>query len=205
MGLRHRILDLISNPNIAYILMMLGFYGLFFELTNPGSIFPGVVGGICLILAFYAFQTLPVNYAGVLLIILALVMFVLETQIASHGALTIGGLVSMVLGSIMLFEAGGPLFRVSLGVIFATTGVTAAFFVIVVGLVIKAHKRKPVTGTEGLVGLEGRTSTEITRRGGTVRVRGEIWSAHSDEPIAKDEQVEVVSASGLKVKVKRKT
>jgi membrane-bound serine protease (ClpP class) len=205
MGLRHRILDLISNPNIAYILMMLGFYGLFFELTNPGSIFPGVVGGICLILAFYAFQTLPVNYAGVLLIILALVMFVLETQIASHGALTIGGLVSMVLGSIMLFEAGGPLFRVSLGVIFATTGVTAAFFVIVVGLMIKAHKRKPVTGTEGLVGLEGTTSTEITPRGGTVRVRGEIWSAHSDEPIAKDEQVEVVSASGLKVKVKRKT
>ncbi|KKM90496.1 hypothetical protein LCGC14_1238050 [marine sediment metagenome] len=204
MGLRHRILDVISNPNIAYILMMLGFYGLFFELTNPGAIFPGVVGGISLILAFYAFQTLPVNYAGVMLILLAVVMFVLETQLASYGALTIGGLIAMFLGSLMLFSEGGPLFRVSLQVIFATTGTTAAFFVEIVGLIIKAHKRKPSTGNEGLVGLEGKASSEVGPESGSVRVHGEIWSAVSDEDISEGSSVVVESANGLKVKVKRK-
>ena len=205
MGLRHRILDIISNPNIAYILMMLGFYGLFFELTNPGAIFPGVVGGISLILAFYAFQTLPVNYAGVMLILLAVVMFVLETQLASHGALTIGGLIAMFLGSLMLFSEGGPLFRVSLQVIFATTGTTAAFFVIVVGLIIKAHKRKPSTGNEGLVGLEGKASSEVGPESGSVRVHGEIWSAVSDEDIPEDTSIIVESVNGMKIKVKRRT
>ncbi len=204
MGLRHRILDIISNPNIAYILMMLGFYGLFFELTNPGAIFPGVVGGICLILAFYAFQTLPVNYAGVMLILLAVVMFVLETQIASHGALTIGGLVAMFFGSLMLFSEGGPLFRVSISVIATTTGTTALFFVVVVGLVIRAYKRKPFTGNEGLEGLEGKASTMVDKDGGTVHVHGEIWAAYSDEQISEGENVVVESANGLKVKVRKK-
>ena len=204
MGLRHRILDIISNPNIAYMLMMLGFYGLFFELTNPGAIFPGVVGGICLILAFYAFQTLPVNYAGVMLILLAVVMFVLETQIASHGALTIGGLVAMFLGSLMLFSEGGPLFRVSISVIATTTGVTALFFVVVVGLVVRAHKRKPSTGNEGLVGLEGKSTTAVDKDGGTVHVHGEIWSAYSDEQISEGENIVVESANGLKMKVRKK-
>jgi len=110
MGLRLKILALISNPNIAYILMLLGFYGLFFEFTNPGSIFPGVVGGICLILAFYAFQTLPVNYAGLLLIVLAVILFVLEIKITSGGVLTIGGIISMIIGSIMLFESPDPFY-----------------------------------------------------------------------------------------------
>ncbi len=204
MSLRHRILDTISNPNIAYILMMLGFYGLFFELTNPGAIFPGVVGGISLILAFYAFQTLPVNYAGVLLILLAVVMFVLETQVASSGALTIGGLVAMVLGSLMLFSGGGPLFRVSISVIATTTGMTALFFVVVVGLIVSAHKRKPVTGNEGLVGIEGKALSAVDRDGGSVHVHGEIWSAYSEEQISEGEVVVVQSASELKVKVKRK-
>ena len=204
MGLRHRILDIISNPNIAYILMMLGFYGLFFELTNPGSIFPGVVGGISLILAFYAFQTLPVNYAGVMLILLAVVMFVLETQIASSGALTIGGLVAMFLGSLMLFSGGGPLFRVSISVIATTTGMTALFFVVVVGLILRAHKRKPTTGSEGLVGIDGKASTIVDKDGGTVKVHGEIWSAYSDEQISEGESVVVESANGLKVKVRKK-
>lgn len=205
MGLRHRILDIISNPNIAYILMMLGFYGLFFELTNPGAIFPGVVGGISLILAFYAFQTLPVNYAGVLLILLAVIMFVLETQMASSGALTIGGLIAMFLGSLMLFSGGGPLFRVSISVIATTTGTTALFFVVVVGLILRAHKSKPTTGSEGLVGLEGKASTVVDRDDGTVHVHGELWSAYSDEQISKGESVVVESANGLKVKVRKKT
>src|SRR3990170_4493303 len=101
MGLRHKILNLISDPNVAYILMLLGFYGLFFELTNPGAIFPGVFGGICLILAFYAFQTLPVNYAGLMLIILAIILFLAEIKVVSYGILTIGGVISMILGSVM--------------------------------------------------------------------------------------------------------
>lgn len=202
MGFRQRVLDLISDPNIAYILMLLGIYGLFFELTNPGSIFPGVLGGICLILAFYAFQTLPVNYAGILLIILAIILFILEVKIVSHGILTIGGIISMIIGSIMLFESSSPFFKLSLYVILPAVIVTALFFVITFGLAIKAWKRKPVTGIEGIVGLEGVARTDI-KDDGMVYVRGEIWSAMSDEPIKSGEKVRVEAISGLKLKVKK--
>jgi membrane-bound serine protease (ClpP class) len=203
MGLRHRILNLISDPNVAYILMLLGFYGLFFELTNPGSIFPGVMGGICLILAFYAFQTLPVNYAGLLLIILAIILFILEVKIISHGVLTIGGIISMVIGSIMLFESPAPFMKLSLYVILPAAIITALFFSLTLGLAFKAFKRKPVTGSEGLLGGEGVASTDITKDGGMVLLHGERWSAYSDEPISKGEKVKVEAVSGLKVKVKR--
>ena len=202
MGLRHRILNLISDPNVAYILMLLGFYGLFFELTNPGSIFPGVMGGICLILAFYAFQTLPVNYAGLLLIILAIILFILEVKIISHGVLTIGGIISMVIGSIMLFESPAPFMKLSLYVILPAAIITALFFSLTLGLAFKAFKRKPVTGSEGLLGGEGVASTDITKDGGMVLLHGERWSAYSDEPISKGEKVKVEAVSGLKVKVK---
>jgi membrane-bound serine protease (ClpP class) len=204
MGLRYRILNLISDPNVAYILMLLGFYGLFFELTNPGSIFPGVMGGICLILAFYAFQTLPVNYAGLLLIILAIILFILEVKIISHGVLTIGGIISMVIGSIMLFESPAPFMKLSLYVILPAAIITALFFSLTLGLAFKAFKRKPVTGSEGLLGGEGVASTDITRDGGMVLLHGERWSAYSDETIAKGEKIIVESVSGLKVKVKVK-
>lgn len=205
MGLRLRILDLISNPNVAYILMLLGFYGIFFELTNPGAIFPGVTGGICLILAFYAFQTLPVNYAGLLLIILAIVLFVLEAQIASHGALTIGGIISMVIGSIMLFETAGPFLKLSLYIVLPAVMITTAFFTLTLGLAFKAYRRKPVTGREGLIGLEGKATTDITKDEGMVLVHGELWSAYSDEPIANGEKITVEEVSGLKVKVRKTT
>jgi membrane-bound serine protease (ClpP class) len=203
MGLRHRILNLISDPNVAYILMLLGFYGLFFELTNPGSIFPGVMGGICLILAFYAFQTLPVNYAGLLLIILAIILFILEVKIISHGVLTIGGIISMVIGSIMLFESPAPFMKLSLYVILPAAIITALFFSLTLGLAFKAFKRKPVTGSEGLLGGEGVASTDITKDGGMILLHGERWSAYSDELISKGEKVKVEAVSGLKVKVKR--
>src|SRR3972149_5873139 len=202
MGLRHRILNLISDPNVAYILMLLGFYGLFFELTNPGSIFAGVMGGICLILAFYAFQTLPVNYAGLLLIILAIILFILEVKIISHGVLTIGGIISMVIGSIMLFESPAPFMKLSLYVILPAAIITALFFSLTLGLAFKAFKRKPVTGSEGLLGGEGVASTDITKDGGMVLLHGERWSAYSDEPISKGEKVKVEAVAGLKVKVK---
>ena len=203
MGFRQKILNLISDPNVAYILMLLGFYGLFFELTNPGSIFPGVMGGISLILAFYAFQTLPVNYAGLLLIILAIILFVLEIKIVSHGVLTIGGIISMVIGSIMLFESPAPFMKLSLYVILPAVVITTLFFTLIIGLAVKAHRRRPVTGPEGLLGAEGVASTDITKDGGMVLLHGERWAAYSDEPISKNEKVKVEAVSRLKVKVKR--
>ena len=203
MSARQRILDLISNPNVAYILMMLGFYGLFFEVTNPGAIFPGVVGGISLILAFYAFQTLPVNYAGLLLIILGIILFVLELKVTSYGALTIGGLVAMVLGSVMLIDSPGPFMKLSLYTILPATLGTAAFFTIALRLVYKAQVAKPVTGMEGLLGLVGRATTDFDSDGGMVHVRGELWRAYSEEPIAKGDHVTVIKVEGLMVRVKK--
>ncbi|RME66283.1 MAG: nodulation protein NfeD [Nitrospirae bacterium] len=203
MGMRFRILKAISDPNVAYILMLLGFYGLFFELTNPGAVFPGVVGAICLILAFYAFQSLPVNYAGVLLILLGIVLFILEVKITSHGALTIGGIVSMLIGSLMLFESPGPFMKLSLALVVPAVIVTALFFSLTLTLAYKAWKRKPVTGTEGLIGLEGIAHTDVFKDG-MVLVRGEYWQAYSDEPIKKGERVVVESVSGLRIKVKKK-
>jgi len=204
MGLRYKILNFVSDPSVAYMLMLLGFYGLFFELTNPGAIFPGVAGAICLILAFYSFQTLPVNYAGLLLIILGLVLFVLEVKVLSHGVLTIGGIISMVMGSLMLFESSEPMFKLSLYLILPVVIFTAMFFTATFSLAYKAYRRTPVTGSEGLVGQEGRAASDITRDGGTVKVRGEIWSAYSDEIIKKGEAISVVSVSGLTIKVKKK-
>lgn len=203
-GLRHKILNLISDPNIAYILMLLGFYGLFFELTNPGAIFPGVLGGICLILAFYAFQTLPVNYAGFLLIILAIILFILEVKITSHGVLTIGGIIAMVIGSIMLFETGSPFIKLSLAIILPAAIITALFFTVTLGLALKALRRKPITGIEGLVGHEGVAMGDITKENGMILVHGERWSAFSDEPIKAGEKIIVESVSGLKVKIRKK-
>jgi membrane-bound serine protease (ClpP class) len=201
-GVRQKILNLISDPNVAYILMLLGFYGLFFELTNPGALFPGVIGGICLILAFYAFQTLPVNYAGVLLIILALVLFILEIKIVSHGILSIGGVIAMVIGSLMLFESSAPFMKLSLYVILPAVIVTVLFFGLTIELALKAYRRKPVTGKEGLIGSLGSAETDITSNEGTALLHGERWSAYSEEPVSKGERIIVESVSGLKVKVK---
>jgi len=205
MSLRHKILNVITDPNVAYMLMLLGFYGLFFELTSPGAIFPGVMGGICLILAFYAFQTLPVNYAGLLLIILAIILFILEIKIISHGVLTIGGVIAMLFGSLMLFESHGPFMKLSLFLILPAVIATALFLTAVVGLAYKAYKRRPITGAEGLVGMEGIANADITKDSGIVLLRGEIWSAYSDETISKGEKIVVESVSGLKVKVRKTT
>jgi len=204
MGVRHKILNFITDPSVAYMLMLLGFYGLFFELTNPGSIFPGVAGGIFLILAFYSFQTLPVNYAGLALIIFAIVLFVLEVKIVSHGLLTIGGIISMVFGSLMLFESPEPIYRISLAIIVPAALITALFFTLTFRLAYKALKRKPVTGSEGMVGLEGKATELITRTGGMVSLHGELWSAFSDEDIERGQDIVVTAVSGLKLKVKKK-
>ncbi len=203
MSIRNKILDFISNPNVAYILMLLGFYGLFFELTNPGAIFPGVMGGICLILGFYALQTLPVNYAGLLLIIMGLVFFILELKIISHGLLTIGGIMALIFGSLMLFDSSSPFFKLSLAVIVPVVLITALLFVLTVRLAYKAFRKRPLTGTEGLIGLEGTAITEITPQGGSVRVHGELWSGWSGETVPKGSAIVVEAIQGLKLKVRR--
>jgi membrane-bound serine protease (ClpP class) len=204
MGLRHKILDIISDPNIAYLLMLLGFYGLFFELTNPGVILPGVIGALSLILALYSFQTLPVNYAGLLLIFLAIVLFILEIKVTSYGMLTIGGLVSMTIGSIMLFDSPLPFFQLSLKVILPAVILTTLFFSLTVYLAVKAYRRKPVTGAEGLIGLEGEARTDVYRTG-QVFVHGEIWQAWSDGPVEAGDRIIVEKVVNLKLKVKKQT
>ncbi len=204
MGLRLKILNLISDPSFAYILMLLGFYGLFFELTNPGSLLPGIIGAISLVLAFYAFQTLPVNYAGLLLIIIGIALFLLEVKVTSYGLLTVSGIVSLTLGSLMLFESPMPFLRVSLSIILPAAIITALFFVFTFRLAYKAHKRKHATGSEALVGLEGIAKSDVGPLGGMVQVHGEFWSAYSESRIAKDDKVVVEAVSGLKVKIRKK-
>ncbi len=204
MDMRYKILNFISDPSVAYMLMLLGFYGLFFELTNPGAIFPGVTGAIFLILAFYSFQTLPVNYAGLLLILLALILFLLEIKVASYGLLTIGGIIVMVIGSLMLFDSSAPFLRLSFALIIPAVIITALFFSATFSLAYTALHRKPVTGAESLTGAEGKAVTDITKDGGTAALHGEIWSAHSDEIIKKGDKIEVISMSGLQIKVKRR-
>ena len=202
MGFRERFLATLSNPNIAYILMMIGLVGLYFELSNPGAIFPGVIGGICLILAFFAFRSLPVNYAGVLLILLGVVLFIAEIKIASYGLLTVGGVISLALGSIMLFESPFPYLRASLAVIIPTVAVTAAFFIFAVTMTIKAHLAKPATGAEGLQGEIGRVTTRLAPEG-KVFVHGELWNAYIDGTLEEGQKIRVLKAEGLKLKVEK--
>jgi len=198
-----RFLFLLTNPNIAYILLLLGIYGLFFELQNPGAIFPGVIGGIALVLAFYSFQMLPVNYAGLALIILGIIMFILEIKITSYGLLTIGGITSLFLGSLLLFESPLPFFRPSIVLLIVAAVVTALFFALIVGLGIRAHLRKPTTGKEGLVGAIGIASEDLNPSG-TIMVEGELWSAESVSGlIEKGEKVKVLEVKGMLLKVEK--
>lgn len=201
MNWRDKILSIISNPNIAYILFMAGLLGLYFEFSNPGAIFPGVVGAISLILAFFSFQALPVNYAGMLLIILAIVLFILDVKIASYGILSIGGIIAMFLGSVMLFQTPDPAMRVSLQVIVPVVLVTAAFFIIGVWLSLRTLRTRPVSGDKGLLGLEGDARTTVNKDGGSVFVEGTHWSAWSDAEIAEGAKVKVVEVKGMKLKV----
>lgn len=201
MSPRENILSRLANPNIAFILLMLGFYGLFFELSHPGAIFPGVVGGICLILAFFSFQTLPINYAGVLLIILGMGLFIMEALTPTYGPLAIGGVVSLVLGATMLVNTDLPFLRVSWSVIIPVVLVTAGFFLFGMGMVVRAHRRKPTTGRRGMIGLKGDARATIDSRQGQVLVHGELWSAISEKRIKKGERIKVVDVDGLVLKV----
>jgi membrane-bound serine protease (ClpP class) len=199
-GLRTKILRAISNPNIAYLLLMIGLAGLYFEFSHPGAVFPGVVGGICLILAFFALQTLPVNYAGILLIALAIIFFIMEMKIASYGLLSVAGIVSLLLGSLMLFEGEGPEGQISWGVLTPTLVVVSGFFTAVAFLVFRSQMSKPVTGSAGLVGEIGVVRNALAPRG-KVFVHGELWNALARTPVDENVQVRVVKVTGLLLEV----
>jgi len=202
MSWRYRLLDIISNPTIAYIFLMLGIYGVFFELSNPGAILPGVVGGIFLILAFYSLQMLPINFAGLALILFAVILFIAEIKVVSHGMLAVGGVISLLLGSLMLIESPADYMQISLSVIIPAVLVSAAFFIFAVTMAIRARIRKPTTGMEGLVGETGVAATSLAPEG-KVSVHGEFWNALSDQPIEKGEKVKVTEVDRLKLKVKK--
>ncbi len=200
MGTRQKILAAISDPNIAYILFLVGLAGLYFEFAHPGVILPGVIGGISLILAFFALQTLPVNYAGVLLILFGIILFIAEIKVISHGILTVGGIISLILGSLMLFDSPDPALRVSWSVMIPTLTVICLFFAGIIALVLKAQMRKRRTGKEGMVGEEGRTVTDVYETG-KVFIKGEYWNALSDKHVEKGRKVRIVKVDGLKIKI----
>jgi len=201
MGLRLEFLKALSDPNIAYLLMTIGTVGLMAELYNPGAILPGIVGAISLIMAFYSFQSLPVNYAGVLLFLLGIVFFVLEATVTSYGLLAIGGIVSMLLGSVMLIKTDVEFLRISWSVILPVVGLAALFSLLIVGMGVRAMRRPPATGREEMVGLVGIVRTALTPHG-QVAVHGELWEAISEHPLQPGDEAEVTSVDGLRLRVK---
>jgi membrane-bound serine protease (ClpP class) len=191
MSARQKFLITISNPNLAYILLMLGLLGLYFEFSNPGSILPGVLGGIFLLLAIFSFQILPINYVGLLLILLAIGLFILEIKIQSYGILSVGGIIAMVIGSIMLINAPIPELRPSLKFIIPMAVGLSLIFIFLVTIAVKAHMRKVSTGKEGLVGEIGEARTDLKPEG-KVFIHGELWKAEASEKILKGTKVKVI-------------
>jgi len=204
MNVWEKILDIISDPNIAYILFLLGLYGLLFELYNPGAILPGIVGVISLILALYSMHTLPVNYAGLALIVFAIILFLLEIKIVSHGLLAIGGIISLLIGSMMLIKSSPlEMLKISRSIIISATVITALFFLFVVGLGIKAQRRKAVTGAEALINDIGEVIESLAPIG-KVKVQGELWNAESlSGTINPGEKVRIKEMKNLKLYVER--
>ncbi|MBE3113443.1 MAG: nodulation protein NfeD [Actinobacteria bacterium] len=193
----------LTNPNIAYVLLFLGIYGILGEFSHPGSFFPGIVGGISLILAFVAFQSIPINYGGLLLIIFGIVLFVIEVYTPTFGLLTAGGVTSLILGSFMLSKSTAPFLRISLGLIISMSIATAAFFIFALSKGIRIQWKKPVTGREGLIGKIGVTKT-ILNPEGTIFIHGERWQASAEGEIIKEgEEVEVLEVRGLQLTVKK--
>lgn len=205
MNWTERFFNVLSDPNIAYILFLLGVYGLLFEIYNPGSILPGVVGGICIILAFYSLHTLPINYAGVGLILFAIILFIAEIKVTSYGLLSVGGVISLVLGSMMLIRSDSLLefMEISLTVIITSAILTVAFFTFVIGLGIKAQTLKVTTGVEGMIGEIGETITQLNPEG-KVRTHGEIWQSISESgTIPKGAKVKVSRIENLTLYVEK--
>ena len=201
MGLRLELLKTLSDPNIAYLLMTIGTVGIMAELYNPGAILPGIVGAISLILAFYSLQSLPVNYAGVLLFLLGIVFFILEASVTSFGLLAIGGVISMLLGSVMLIKTDVEFLQISWSVILPVVALAAAFSLFIVGMGVRAMRRRPATGREEMVGLVGIVKTALTPHG-QLAVHGELWEAISERPLQPGDKAEVIRVEGLRLHVK---
>jgi membrane-bound serine protease (ClpP class) len=197
---RTELLAVITNPNIVYLLMLIGFWGLVFEITHPGYVLPGVAGAICLILALYALQVLPVNYAGLALILLGLVFMIAEVFVPSFGALGIGGLISFIVGSVILFDVEGADYAVSWWLIGMTAALSAMFLIFALGLLIRSHRRPVVTGAEEIIGSTG-FALEDFSGSGRVRVHGEIWTGRADRPLRAGQPVRVIARAGLILKV----
>jgi membrane-bound serine protease (ClpP class) len=200
MPLRWRILHTLSKPDVAYLLMMLGIAGLFMELSHPGAVLPGVVGALSLILGLYGLQTLPLNYAGFLLILLAVVLFVVEIKVVSYGLLSLGGIASMILGSLMLVDSPLPFLRVSLATVLSATAAVALILIFLAGAAARALARKPQSGMEGLLGRPGEALGDLTPRG-KIFIHGEIWDAVSSTPVPKGGLVTVTGHDGLTLRV----
>jgi membrane-bound serine protease (ClpP class) len=201
---RSRLLAVITDPNVAYVLMLIGIYGLFFEFANPGYVLPGVAGAISLVLALYAFQILPVNYAGLALLALGIMFMLAEVFVPSFGALGIGGVIAFVIGSIILFDKEGTGYAVSLPLILSLSVISAGFFLFVVGAAVKARQRPVVSGQEELLHSTGEVIDSFAGRG-RIRVHGEIWRAESAVPLQRGERVRVVGVDGLVLKVRPET
>jgi len=198
---RNRLLAVITDPNVAYILMLIGIYGLFFEFANPGYVLPGVAGAISLLLALYAFQVLPVNYAGLALLSLGIIFMLAEAFVPSFGALGFGGVIAFVIGSIILFDQEGAGYAVSLPLIFALSFITAGFFLFIVGAAIKARDRPVVSGREEMLHASGEVLGDFVGKG-RIRIHGEVWKAESATPLRQGDRVQVVAIDGLVLKVK---
>lgn len=194
---RNRLLSVITDPNVAYILMLLGIYGLFFELANPGFVLPGVIGAICLLLALFAFQVLPVNYAGLGLILLGIAFMVGEIFVPSFGALGIGGVIAFVVGSIMLIDTSAPGYAISIPLVASLALVSAGFFMVIAAMAIRARNRPVVSGREEMIGSVGEAVEAFAHHKGHVHVHGEIWQAHSEAPVRKGQEVRITDMDGL--------
>jgi membrane-bound serine protease (ClpP class) len=202
MNPRQKLLDIISNPNVTYILMMLGLVGLFFELSNPGLVLPGVIGSISLILALYAMQTLPINYAGLLLILFGVILFITEINVMSYGLLSVSGVISIFLGSTMLIDSDDPALQISRAILYPTLALTVILSLGIVVLATRTRSLKKLGGMEGMIGETGLVKEALNPQG-RVLVHGELWEAEADTQITEGERVQVDFVQGLRIKVSK--
>lgn len=203
MTFRQRFLLTISNPNLAYILLMIGLLGLYFEFSHPGAILPGILGGLSLLLAIFSFQILPINYVGLMLILLALILFILEIKVTSYGMLSVGGIIAMIIGSLMLIDSPIPELRPSLRFVIPVVLGFSLIVIFLISIVLKAHTRRSSTGREGLIGDKGTARTDLAPRG-KVFVHGELWEAEAENPVRAGESIEVTEVlDGLKIRVRK--
>jgi membrane-bound serine protease (ClpP class) len=197
---RTALLALVTNPNVAFILMLIGVYGLILEFFNPGAVAPGVVGAISLLVALYALSLLPINYAGAALVLLGVALMVAEVHLGTFGALGVGGIAAFVIGALMMFPARAPGFTLSGGVIFGAAIASAALLLVVLAALLRSRRRPVVTGGEALIGAEGETVSWQDGEG-RVRVKGEIWLARSSAPLAAGSRVKIIARDGLVLRV----